>query len=707
MAELPLETEETGSDLPEGFVPPEFDDDGDAESAATSAPQSASTPYMAVLLRDRYLVDSTQPLPEFDTPSAKAFVVEDRQDSKRQLYGLVCMPGMPVRLNSIRFLMSGNVANILPLFDWDSVMWPPLEQKTLVVVFVRPQGGRVIDRLARKEAKITEYEMPRRVIEPIVDSLQILARNDEPHRAIRPNNFLFLDDRMEQIALGPHVTAPAGYDQPAMLEPLDRAMADPAGRGIGDSGDDIYALGVTIVLLLLGYNPVAKMKDDELLKARIERGSYAAICDNARIPMQLIEPLRGMLADDPAERWDFNEITNWLTGQKINPVKKKPMVKSEFSFKFRDQEHVSARSLAWHFARYPQDAAKALVTDQFDTWIGHSLGDLEKMAAIKSAVQVAQFHVGSYQGSDDYLIARVTAILDPEGPIRYKGLAFMADGYGPVLATQWIHKDDPQAAAEILSYDISTLWYSAQSWMTKEHFSTQKVFTQLKGLLKINDPGYGLKRVLYESNPGVSCQSPHVAKDGVILIDDLLPALDNAANNVDTSSQPVDDHVAAFIAARFKEDIYPHLKALGSDKADTSIIGALSLLAFLQWKLRAPAILGLSSWLGGLLGPAINAYHNRRNRRELEQDIPRLVRKGSLPELFNLIDNPEKRKEDQDGFAASRKEWLEAEIEIRDIEGAGDERLTKAERSGQQAAAMISISIALTVITILVMAEMI
>ena len=45
-------------------------------------------------------------------------------------------------------------------------------------------------------------------------------------------------------------------------------------------------------------------------------------------------------------------------------------------------------------------------------------------------------------------------------------------------------------------------------------------------------------------------------------------------------------------------------------------------------------------------------------------------------------------------------------MEIRDIEGAGDERLNKAEQSGQQAAAMISISIALTVITVLILTKL-
>ena len=247
--------------------------------------------------------------------------------------------------------------------------------------------------------------------------------------------------------------------------------------------------------------------------------------------------------------------------------------------------------------------------------------------------------------------------------------------------------------------------FAGRERMSRPLIDAQKVFAQLRSLLNINDPGYGLERVVYESCPGFACQSPLIAKHNVLAIEQLLPAMEEAANTADMSSRPIDRHVAAFIAARFDQDIHPHLKALASPKDDTSVIGMLSLFAFLQWKLRTPPMLALSSWIGGLLGPAINAYHNRQTRDELEKEIPRLVRKGSLPELFNLIDDAEKRRDDSDGFQAARAEWLAAEEEVRDIEGAGEERLSKAERSGQQAAATISIMLGLSVVSILLMIE--
>ena len=168
----------------------------------------------------------------------------------------------------------------------------------------------------------------------------------------------------------------------------------------------------------------------------------------------------------------------------------------------------------------------------------------------------------------------------------------------------------------------------------------------------------------------------------------------------------MDRHIAAFITAHFKEDIPPHLKALSSPAEESATIGMLSLLAFLQWKLRINTLFGLSSWVGGLLGPAINAYHSRITRREIEKEIPRLVRKGSLPELFDLIDNAENRRTDSDGYEAAATEYAAAEYEIRDIEGTGSERQTKAERTGKQSAAVLSIVLMFIVVSVLFIAEM-
>ena len=81
------------------------------------------------------------------------------------------------------------------------------------------------------------------------------------------------------------------------------------------------------------------------------------------------------------------------------------------------------------------------------------------------------------------------------------------------------------------------------------------------------------------------------------------------------------------------------------------------------------------------------------------------MRKGSLPELFDLIDNVDKRREDLEGFEEAKAEYAEMEDEVQEIEGHGSERMSTAERAGQQTAAMISVISAMIVVVVVFLLE--
>ncbi len=702
MAEAPMQ--EVGDEIP----PPE---------AIVTAPESEPIPDMEtppaqqsgggqVLIRDRYLIDASLPLPQLDTPSAKAYEVEDRRDLGSKLYGLVCTPGLPTRTGVMSSLKDEQFNGIVPLVEWDSAYWPLLEQHTQFVIYERPKGGRVLDAMEASNYKLNEYDFPRRIMAPLVEGVRAMGAIDHPHREINPANVFFMDEAMQIVALGDCTTVPHGFDQPRLFEPIDRSMAARGGRGRGGLADDIYALGVTLVVLMLRYNPVANISDEEMLAMKMEHGSYAAICGNARLPIPLLEPLRGMLHDSVEERWALDQLVGWLDGQKQPSLKQVPIVKSDFPYRYEGRDHFTPRTLARSMARHRETAMSVINDEALIGWLRKGVKDAGRADGIKATIDVAALHKEEPQGAEDFIITKACIVLDPQSPIQYKGFSFMPDGYGPALAAEILHRGNAEIPIEILKLDIQTVWYSLQQSVFAGASVQQVEYGRLKGYLKIRDLGYGYERCLYEINPSMPCLSEFIVNDYVIDIHMLLPTLDAAANNVDTKIKPMDQHIAAFIAAHFQEDIHPHLKALAATSEEASTIGMLSLLAFLQWKLKIGPLLGLSSWVGGLLGPAINTYHSRTSRREIEKEIPRLVRKGSLPELFDLIDNAEKRRDDAEGLEAAIAEYTAAEYEVRNIEGAGTKRQTKAERTGKQAAAVISLVMAMFVISVLFITEM-
>ncbi|MEP0339691.1 MAG: hypothetical protein ABJ388_07705 [Alphaproteobacteria bacterium] len=696
MAETATAQADPGGPPPEEGAPPEGMDAGTEPGDGIPSAES----LRPVLIKDRFAVDPKTPLPDLDSPSAKAFMAEDRRDIDRPVFALICNPGLPTRLGAMTSLRGSGIKALVGVLEWEVEFWPLIRQRTMILILERPLGGRV---LQKGTFRISEYDLPRKVIEPLAGALQEMASIGVAHRAIRRDNLFFMDAGRQQIAFGECYSSPPGYDQPAVYEPAERAMAPPAGRGVGNSRDDAYAFAVAIVGLILDKEPGAVEGSEKILAEKLELGSYAAITGNENLPLSLLEPLRGMLGDDPQQRWGPEEIDLWLSGRKMSPQQKRAGKRGQTPLTFMGRPYQSVRQLADAFSKHVPDAAKAIRHDSFDTWLRRSVEDVNLANAIKNVLDVANAQAGSFAGSDEMIVTRVAILMDPLGPIRFKGFSFMVDGFGAAFAMDLLRTGDPQIPAEIIAKDIPDLWFQSQLAYAPEASIHQKNFSQLKIVLNNKDPGFGIERCLYESNPSLPCQSPLLLQEYVLDTDHLLPALDRAANTQDLKSKPLDRHVAAFITARFKEDINPHLKALASENPDTQTIGMLSLLAFIQWKLRVEPVYGLASWVGGHLGPAINAYHSRSTRKEIEREIPRLVRRGSLPELFDLMDNADRRREDIEGFEDAVAEFTAAELEIQDIEGRGEEQLTKAERTGQQAAAMGSILVTMCIVMILFM----
>lgn len=671
-------------------------DAASAENGGTAAGGYAG----AGVLFDRFQIDPARTIDALNTPSARAYGTTDLKDPDRELFALVCAPAAPVRAPVMAMIKGSGAPGVLELVEWGAMEWPPIGQRTMTVVYERPHGRTLADAFASPDVRFSDYDVPKRLIEPLVRAIHELSGAGIVHRAIRPTNVFFADEACTTPVLGDCVTAPAGADQPPVFEPVERAMAMPSGRGEGEPEDDIYALAVTLVVALLGRDPTAGMRPDEMIQAKLERGSYGTLCERERIPMALIEPLRGMLHDEAHERWGFDEIELWLSGRRVPPARKRPVRAKPVPFAFAGEEYLHRPLLARAMAHNVREAARSIRGGQLDAWLKRTMAAPEVAAAIAESVDLARAHESDVRGSDEYLVSRTVIDLDPVGPVRYKGFSFAIDGFGPALATAWLGDGNAQMPAEIISLGLASYWLSVQPRAEARFTALDRMFAQLRGYLQAQGPGYGLERCLYETNPALPCQSPLLAPYYVVEIRELLPALDEAASRASGQTKPMDRHIAAFIAARFRHDIEPHLAALGEAREERSLIGMLSLLALLQWRLKTPALFGLASWVGGLLGPAINTYHNRDTRRQIEREIPRLVRQGSLPEIYDLIDNAERRRRDRDGYAAASAAFAAAEAEVQEIETSDVARSEASVQMGRKWAAIASTVIAMVTITV-------
>ncbi len=661
---------------------------------------TSSAEYSTVL-KERYLIDAGSPLAHLNSPNAPAYKVTDPHDANVKVFALICDPLLPVRIDTMMKLKSAAPRGIMPLVDWGVIEWPLTGDKRIAVIYDLPNGGRLTDLVASGATRVSEYEIVNRILAPCLSGLLILGENEITHRAIRPDNMFFMDDTYQDLVLGECVTVPAGYDQPISFETIERCTAEPIGRGSGSELDDSYALGVSIMIILLGRNPVQNMSLFDILSDKIERGSYAAISAGIRVPIPAIEMLRGLLSDDINARWTPEIAEIWIDGRKNTPGQRKGQLKAKSAYTFQNFPHSNPRTLAYAFSLAPDEALRTIKADEtFEKWLRRGLDDKDLGERISGLMEMASRGSGP-KHSQEIVISKICIMLDPTGPIRYKNRSFHPESYGTLIAFDILNKQNPQDVLEVVTRELYEVWFKSQYSSVPSHAIWQRQYLRCKNYLKVNEMGFGPERCLYELNKHLQCLSPLIIDEFITNIGELLPAIDRAASTVEHETHPMDRHIAAFIGARFNEDIHPHLSAMALPEKERSIIGILSLLAFLQWKLKTPPVYGLSSWFGGLLGPAISTYNNRKTRRIIEKEIPQLVRKGSLPELFDLVDNTEQRQEDETGFLEARKEYNTAEVEIDEMganDGSQDKKLLL---SGQKAAAMFSIILTMIITSIL------
>jgi serine/threonine protein kinase len=256
-----------------------------------------------VVLKDRFEIDDAAPLPQFDSPTAKAFQCTGRTAEYGDLLALVCDPRTPIRSETMEALRGFSGIGLLKFIDAGVVNWSAQNRRQPVLIFDLPGGGRVFDNMSSVIQPLSDDQLIKGFLTPAVNTLRELSARGITHRNIRPNNLYYSDASERLIMFGECVSAPPGLNQPLPFEALECAMADETGRGEGSIADDLFALGVTLLSLLIGRNPVANITDPhQYIFDRINLGSYANIVGVHRIQMNMMELLRGLLADDTRER---------------------------------------------------------------------------------------------------------------------------------------------------------------------------------------------------------------------------------------------------------------------------------------------------------------------------------------------------------------------------------------------------------------------
>ena len=624
----------------------------------------------------RFQVFSDKPILELNTQETFSYEAIDRADPhKASLFGLVCQLSPFPRIELFEKYQSIVHPHLLTLAGWQSIPWPDTYgNQSMCLIYHRPIEKRFCDLKADTFKTLSEEQLIS-CIEPLVEGLQLLHQNGIFHRNIRPDN-LFLEDLGRlRIGLGDCLSMPPAYAQPAFIETVESMMCHPLGRGNGSARDDIYALGATLLALSYGQNPFAGLSLEEMIDRKIELGSYNALMSGrSYASFNLQEFFKGVLADDPRDQWTLGEILAWTKDNRKKAKIPHMSAKAIRPFTFKGKDYYSPQQLAFSAQNNWEEAKKALTEKSFEFWLTQEVRDtgsirkyFEKQHAER---KMAAARRSMLETDDNILLASLCSVMDPNGPIHWKGYAVMPDGIGFLLTDCVLKGEESKKIIHLLKN--GTIFYNASSseFSKAIHEKYKIFFDRLRYQLSIRVTSLASEKSVYFLNPFVPCLSPHLRKKYIYKREDILKGLNEILEKSPGSHglDLLDAHVLSFLLVRFPElreaDLGSFLFSGKDNQSLAKCHAILNLFSVIQASSPSILVPALTRWIYKMVHPITREYKNKYNRQEIEDAAHQAAEAGDIIRLRKILMDPTRLGRDLMGLRIARAQYRRLEAQI-------------------------------------------
>lgn len=657
-----------------------------------------------LLLGGRYELDLSHPLPDLAPLAGEAFAAKDTKDPKFPLYTILLTSDIPARFDRLSGFKSLVSTHVSSLVAWGPVAHGSQNRRYLALVLDRPQGRRFWTDLQSQNKPVHPDHLRSNIMKSLLAGVHDLHQQGLTHGNIRPDMLFTQDLSSGGLVLAEAVSAPCGYKMPVLFETVERGMADEIARGESHAPDDMYALGITLLLLALGYNPTASIPDERIITAKIEQGTFPALVPTAKLHSSLLEPLRGMLTDNSQERWTLHDLELWVSGRRLSPIQPSVLPRASRPFELDGHKYWTMRSLSYAFKKNPKAGIRAIDSGDVDRWIRRTMGREKLADKIQEAIATARVTGGNAGKLEDRILARVGMVLDPEAPFYFKGRVSMPEGLGPAIAKAMVSEHDLDEYVAAISAQLPIYWYSVQEKFKPDYQPLLQRFDQMRSFLERRDYGFGPERVLYELNPSIACLSPITRKYYPTTTRTLLQALEKVSEEK-PEGIPIDRHIAAFIASQRNPIDASLLRKLDS-KADEydRILAILTILAQYQKKEKITYLPGLCHWAARLSEVLIDHFHGKTIKEVLHRKMGLAVKSGQIAKVLNLVNDPSLLTSDHNSYQIARRKMRNFDVSERLLQRQVADKDRIMRTTGRQFAAMISGAIsALAVVLIVVL----
>lgn len=598
----------------------------------------------------RFTINAHAAIPDLSTPYAQAFEAKDGNNPNRALYALAMKRNANYRLQTAEALIGSQHPHLVSVLAQGTVFLTPLNEAYYVAVLDRPSGPKLSEIIKQKRIN-QEHIIKEAIINPTHKALLALKEKQIVHGNINLDT-LFIGDVLQ---LGECISAPPGCIQHYLFEPLERMMCDNYAKGSGNDKVDVYAIAVTAYSLIYGLEHLERKGKEQFISEALTLGTYNVFANNIDFPDGMQDFFKGILNDNPQERWGLEQLGQWLGGKRFNMISAYSTSDSVRPITFDGEEFYSQRALANSMHRKWRDAVKDARNLKLDRWAEMSLHKPEVAEYVLRAIRIAGPESAATERQNSEMLTRILCILDPIGPFRSRLVSMRLEGIGTAIAhyVETNQTSELQQLLDIIEADIPNFWAEMMETSKNPEFSQilwklQRVRTHLK----MRSLGFGLERILYDLNPNLPCQSPLLLPYHITTLQDALRTLDVLAKRLAPDTSIVDRHIAAFLASKIDmgKDIKIHELASIPQLVRNPELIMMKILAKAQVKHDKVLLPGLCTWAAMRMEGMLDTIHNRAYRRKLKLMLKPAAKAGYLNDVINILASKELTSSDLQGF---------------------------------------------------------
>lgn len=637
------------------------------------------------------MIDPSRRMPVFDNGPSKAYQAKDVQGNA--LVAMVSEPSYIPRFNQANLYDQLLEKTFMRLAGHGVCDWTPSGAQRYVFLYRCACDAALVGDDGMMRPQWRQNDIMENFVHPMIRALSEMKDKNFFHGSIRPDNVYYISGKPgDPVVLGDPLSVQPSSTQPVLLEPIDRALADPIARGTGTNADDIYAFGITLVMLLRSYDAMQGLTDEEIIKRKIEHGSYVSVIGRERFSAHILALLRGVLHDQADKRWGIEELVSWSEGGRVNAPQPISRKKAARPLSFMNERYVYAQMLALDLHKSPKEAVELVHSGQMAQWIEKSLSDKEMLLHYEESVERANKNA---PGNDYFLMSSIRMALAPGFPVFYKDFCFMPDGVGNAMAQAAYLKRDMSLFKEIISLGFCPIALAYTSLPQGIILSKIKKFDACRTALRQSKIGIGFERCIYLLCDDAFCMSPRLEKYFVTGRRELLAAFEDMASKGGQTAFFLDPHSIAMVGILDDSAAERALYDLNSPEKSRKLLGNLICLATLQRHIPGsetyPAIAGLFMEQIKLLN---TIFHNMRLRKLNEENMKVAAKNGDLVAMEALFTNTLLLQRDHAGFHNAKIEHKNLVREKAEIERKMQNKATLGVSRGHDVAAFVSWMIA-------------